>query len=213
MNIDYKVPFYSNTPDDTHCLQAGIRSVLKYFEPQEEFTWEELDQATAKVKGLWTWPMAGLIWLHKRGYDIRNVEEFDYGRFIKEGKLYINEKYGEEVANAQEKNSDIPQEQRFSKEFIKLIKYENREATLEEILHYLKEGYLVGVNVNYRSLRNRTGYAGHFVLIKGVKGEKLILHDPGLPPIENMEVSLKQFDKGWAYPSHHERNLMAFKKP
>ena len=50
------VPFYTNTSDDTHCYQAGLKMILKYFIPDKDFSWEELDKFTAKVEDLWTWP-------------------------------------------------------------------------------------------------------------------------------------------------------------
>lgn len=212
MGIDYKVPFYANTPDDTHCFQAGLKSILKYFVSDRDFTWEELDKATAKGKDLWTWPMAGLIWMKSQGFDIQNIEIFDYQKFINIGQAYLVEKYGADVAAAQARNSDVDQEIGYAKKFVSLIKTQEREATLDDIIDYLKKGYLVGVNVNARTLNGEPGYVGHFVLVKGVKDGNLIIHDPGSPPLENRVISFEQFDKGWAYPTVEERNLMAFKK-
>lgn len=65
MTINLEIPFFSNTPDNTHCYQAAIKMLAKYFWPQENYTWDELDKITVKVKGFWTWPMAGILWLPK----------------------------------------------------------------------------------------------------------------------------------------------------
>lgn len=42
-----KVPFYPNTPDQTHCVQAGIKIVLKSFLPDRDFSMEELEKLTS----------------------------------------------------------------------------------------------------------------------------------------------------------------------
>jgi hypothetical protein len=212
MDINYDVPFYPNTEDNTHCFQAGLKSVLKYFIPEKDFSWDELDKATAKVEGLWTWPMAGLIWMKEQGFEVKNIEDFDYDKLIQRGKDYLAEKYGADIAEVQVKNSDLPQELEIAKKFITAIDTDNRAATIDDILQLLQDGYLVCANVNYRSLHDKPGYVGHFIVIKGVKGNNFILHDSGLPAIENMVVSSDQFDKGWAYPTPKERNIMAFRK-
>jgi hypothetical protein len=156
--------------------------------------------------------MAGLLWMKEQGFDVKNIEVFDYRKFVDNPKAYLAEKYGPDVAATQIRNSNIDQEISFAKKFIESINTENREATIDDILDYLRLGYLVGANVNYKTLNNQPGYVGHFVVVKGAKDGNLIIHDPGLPPIENRTISFTQFEKGWAYPTKSESNLMAFKK-
>lgn len=56
----------------------------------------------------------------------------------------------------------------------------------------LKKGYIIGAEINSRILNKKPGFSLHYVLIqKGENGE-YILHDPGLPPIENRKVSKKE---------------------
>lgn len=49
------VPFFANTADDTHCVQTSFKIMLKFFLPNRDFGWEELDKlshkTTAKVLG------------------------------------------------------------------------------------------------------------------------------------------------------------------
>lgn len=59
--VNKNIPFYSNTSDDTHCLQACLKMLLKYFYPNEEYSWEELDKLTGKKEGMWTWTMDGFF--------------------------------------------------------------------------------------------------------------------------------------------------------
>src|SRR5215211_808857 len=185
MKIDKSIPFYANTSDNTHCFQAAVKMVVKYFWPEREYSWNELDTITAKVEGLWTWPMAGLLWLQTQGMEIRNVEIFDYEKFIKYGGSYLIDEFGEEMGKAQIKHSDIEQERRRAAEFIRLVTITKEIPTIELLRGFLKDDYVVICNINSHRLNDTAGYAGHSVVIKGFDENNFLLHDPGLLPLEN----------------------------
>jgi hypothetical protein len=206
-----EIPFYSNTPDNTHCFQACLKMVLKYFLPECEFSWEKLEKMTAKKENLWTWPTAAILNLKKLGFDVIKIGDFDYERFAKEGEKYLIEKYGKEVAKAQVEHSDIAQEKDLARKLIKEFKPIKRPASFDDINRLILEGYIVICNVNSRILNNKPGYAGHFIVITGIENKKIILHDPGLPPYSNRKVSKILFERAWAYPSENEKNLIALK--
>jgi len=210
--MELKVPFYSNTPDDTHCFQAALRMVLKYFLPEKEYSWEELDQLTAKRPGLWTWQLAGMIELERMGFTIVSIELFNYNQFIKEGDDYLYKFFGEEVGRAQIRHTDIQQERELAKEFVKKISTQNRMPTIDDIRDLLTKGFLVVCNINSRELNEKTGYAGHFVVITGYADDATLrINDPGLPPLEKRLVSNDAFEKAWAYPDGNAKNIMAFR--
>jgi len=205
------VPFYSNTPDDTHCFQAGTKMVAKYFWPQEDYSWEQLEKITAKIDGLWTWPTAGLLWLQSKGAEIKIVEMFDYPTFVEEGKEYLLSYYGSEVGSAQIQHSDIPHEVSLVKQALPKLQIEQRIPTFRDIRALLDEGFLVCCNVNSMALNGKLGYVGHFVVIFSYTDNSFTLHDPGLPAQESREVSFEQFEKAWAYPEEKAKGLMAMK--
>jgi hypothetical protein len=207
--IDYNVPFYGNTPDGTHCFQAALRMVLKYFSPERDFTWKELEIITAKPEGKWTWPIAAALWLEDNGFEVKFIETFDYDDFSKRGAEYLLETHGKEVTDAQVAKSDIEQEMRLAKELAGKVSEEKRIATADDIRTLLSEGFLIIANVNSRVLRGKEGYSGHAVVVKGFNEDGFIIHEPGLPPIENMQVDLALFEKAWAYPSEEAKNILA----
>ncbi len=209
MPINYPVPFFSNTPDDTHCFQAAMKMVYEYFKPDEKLSFAEWDKISAKVEGLYTWQMAGLLWMAKDFY-VTDIETFDYKRFIEEGGSYLHELLGDEVAENQIKNSDIEQEKRYAREFLDRIRIDRRAPAINDITVLLDKINLVVCNVNARVMNNKEGYAGHFVVVKGYDEEHLIVHDPGLPAYENRKVPYELFMKAWAYPNKNALNLMAF---
>ncbi len=211
MTIDYKVPFYSNTPDNTHCFQAALRMVLKYFLPQEEFSWEELENISGKKEGLWTWPTAAMMWMKNRGFDVQDIEMFDYDEFIKDGEKYLRKLYGEEAGNEQIAHSDLSQEIEYAKQFLQLDAVTKEIPTVETLRELLKKKYLLTCLINSQTLDHKKGYVGHFVIVKGFSESDFILHDPGLPPMENRKVSAKEFEKAWAFPNEQAKNVMAFR--
>lgn len=206
------VPFFANTEDNTRCFQASLRMVLAYFFPGRDFSWNELDRISKKAKGLWTWPLAALLWLTENGFEVKNIEVFDYPAFVKRGGKYLVETFGEEMGKAQIEHSDIEQERKISKDFVKQVRTEQRLPMLRDIQKLLQEGFLVVCNVNARVLNQKPGYAGHFVVITTLDGKQITLHDPGLPPVKNRKVTSARFEKAWAYPDKQAKNVMAFRR-
>lgn len=207
-----KVPFYSNTPDDTHCFQAALKMVIEYFMLTNVISFEDLDKFTGKKEGLWTWPLRGVINLSQMGFNIVDVDYFSLESFIENPKGYLLKRYGQEVGEAQIKHSDLDAVVGDCEEYLKLNLHQERIPDLIEIKKLVDEGYLVICNVNARALHNKEGYSGHFVVIFDYDDDNFLLHDPGLPPIESLKVNFEQFKKGWEYPDEKSRNLLAIKK-
>ena len=211
MTLHQDIPFFENTPDNTHCFQAAFKMVLKYFLPEEDFSFEELDKITAKKEGLWTWPLAGVVWMQERGFEVKSIDRFNLHKFIEKGGQYIIDEYGSEVGEAQIKNSDIEQERRLAKQFLDLVETEVRIPQKEDILSLMERGYVVTINLNAKVLNNKEGYSGHSVVITGLDAEKIFLHDPGVPGVANRGISYDTFEKAWAYPHKEAKNILAFK--
>jgi hypothetical protein len=207
--INYDVPFYANTPDNTHCFQATFKMVVKYYMPKVDFTWQQLDKVTAKQKDLWTWPMTGLNWLTKQGFDVLSIEDFDYAAFIAALKGYLIEKNGTDVAKEQVSHSNIPAEVMNAKQFLKTADIHNRLPTMEEMTMLLHDSYLLIANVNSKALNDRSGYTGHFIVVIGVDKDGFIVHDPGLPAQAGRHIQFEHFQKAWAYPNVRAKNLVA----
>ena len=63
-----KIPFYKNTKDSLHCFQACLRSVLKFYFPKKDYSFEYLDRITVHKKGKGTWVSAALLFLAKKWF-------------------------------------------------------------------------------------------------------------------------------------------------
>lgn len=208
--MNKKIPFFRN-PGKTHCFQACMKMLAKYYWPNKNYSWEELDCLSGKTKGLWTWIMAGSLWLINQGLEVRDIEIFDYNRFIEEKEKYLIFFYGEEAGKKQIKYSNLKQEIVYAKKFIEKNLIEKRIPNKEDIIKLLKNNYLIVCSVNQQILNNKRGYIGHFVLITGFDDKGYILHDPGLPAFENRKVNYQTFEKAWAYPDSNIKNILAFR--
>jgi hypothetical protein len=186
--------------------------VLKHYWPNKEYSWEELERITAKVEGLWTWPTAGMLWLQDNGFEVHDVEAFDYTTFVEKGENYLIELFGKAVAREQISHSDINQEIEYAKQIVKKGLCESRIPNLTELKKQLDEKYLLICNVNSRALNHKDGYAGHFVLLTGYTDFGFIMHDPGPPGVKNREVKFADFEYAWAYPNENAQNYIAIKR-
>lgn len=207
----YNVPFYGNI-DDTHCFQAVIKMVAAYFWPEEKYTWEDLDQITGKVPGLWTWPTLGCLWLQEKRIEVIVEGLFDYPAFIEKGGQYLMEFAGTEAGREQISHSVLPLEISRATQAIDQLTIHTVLPSCKSIKEYLEKGYLVICNVNACRLNQKRGYVGHFVLIVGFDGDDLILHDPGKPPLPFRRVNVSDFKLAWGDPEARMRNLVAIRK-
>ncbi len=211
--INYNVPFYPNAEDGTHCFQAVLKMILKFWFTEENYSISELDFITNKIQGKWTWSMAGMIWLKKvKGLDVRNIRLFNYEKFAVSGSEYLEQFYGKETAIIQIRNSDIEQEMQYAKIFSREINSETRIPEFKEILELLSLGYLVICSVNSKILNNKVGFTGHFILVIGFTGTSIIAHDPGFPSFKSREIDLDLFNRAWSSPSSDTRSIIAIRK-
>ncbi len=209
---DLHVPFYANTEDNTHCFQAALRMILKFFQPEKDYSWEKLECITAKVQGQWTWPIAAMIWLSQNGFEVIDIELFDYNKFSLNGKEYLQEMFGLEVAETQDKHSTIEQERKLSVDLLEYVDVQMRIPDFDDLKKLIDEGHLLICNINSATLDRVDGYLPHSVVVWGYEDERLYLHNPGLPPAENQYVSMEEFERAWAYPGDSAKNILAVRR-
>lgn len=202
--VIYNVPFYPNTKDDTHCVQACFKSILKYF-LNKNFSFKELDKLTKKAKGKGTWFFPMYLELSKIGFDVREIYEFDYVKYLSEGKNYLYKNFPKVKVEWYLKNSNLLDVKDYIRSALKVIKHENRKASLTDFERLFSDGYLVVSDINYFALQRKPGYASHAVVIYGFDRDNFYLHDPGLPPRKSLKVRKKLFQKAGG------DNLSAFK--
>jgi len=205
------VPFYSNTEDGLHCLQASIKIILKYFLPDKTFNWQELDKYTGFLPNGGTWATSSLLWLNNLGFEVKEISTFEIQRFLKSPNQYLIERYGKTIGEYGVKNSDMKfeqlQYQKLSDKDVQIC----RVPELSDIKQLLDDQYLLIAYVNSQTLNNNQGFAGHYVLIFDSTPKGFYIHDPGPPPTKNRFVSHSKFIKAWTFESENNKLLYAYK--
>jgi hypothetical protein len=207
-----QIPFYENASDGKHCTQASMRMVLKHFEPEYEFTWDQIDEMTAYLKDKGSWASATLITMKKRGYDVVEISTFNSVEFIRECGDYLLARYGKEAGKYAIENSDLSAEQSRYLELNDLNLHIDRIPHLDDIKLMLQKGYLVCCTINARRLNNEAGFAGHYIVVYSATDDGLYINDPGPTAIQERFVTNENFEYAWSIPTEETKLLYAFRK-
>lgn len=184
--------------------------ILKYYLPNQEFSWEELERLSAKEPGRATWPQQMLVHLKEKGFDILVLDDFNEHEFIKNGANYLKAKFGEEIGTWQATHSDLTKTKILCENFLAAeVKKELRIPSLDDVKYLLDSDYLLTCVVNSKRLNNQEGYQGHSVVIYNIDDSTVIIHDPGLPAVEAQQIPRQGFFNAW---SDHGQNLIAVKR-
>ena len=207
------IPFYKNLKSDKHCFQACLKMILKFCFPRKNYSFSFLDKISKHRRGKWTWQGASLLYLASIGFEVVNIENLNYKLFAKEGEKYLRHIWDQLTFNIQKRFSDLNSEQKIAKLLVasSSVKLLNKQASVKDVRHYFKRGYLVMVSVNPFALLRRAGYASHSVLVKDINTQYITFHDPGLPPLKNRKISLRLFEKAMTPPLKNDTNVMAVK--
>lgn len=203
------VPFVPNTSDGVHCVPAVFRMINKYYF-NEDLNWEEIDKIMKVIPGKGTWTFPGLTALSKKGLRITHIEPLDYEKLQKKGPEYLRKMFGKDTADYYINKSNISLVLKYVPDYLKSVNQINRESSIEEIIKYLKDGFLVTVEINSRILNNKEGLSLHYILLYDFDGKYITLHDPGLPPIEGRKITPEDLDKAFNYPGSN-KTITAFK--
>lgn len=204
-------PFYSNLPDNAHCLQACAAMAIEATTGKKlDFT--ALDELSGQSPGFYSWPLRLVISLLDMGLEAKYIDIFNLNDFIQDPRDKLINFYGERIGTIQFEKSDIP---RVREDAIALIKkyphaLEYRTPDLTDLQSLLAQGYLLICNVNSRKLAGKEGYSGHFVLVYGCTPETVTLHNPGGAPGQpRLECSAETFLNAWSEGGDHYRSILA----
>lgn len=206
------VPFVANP--DNRCVPATTGMILAYFMPEKKYTMEELDELCGYVEGRGTWQAQSLLALHKLGFQVHEIEDFDHEAFANDPVKYLSSILDKEALDYQLKHSDLKLEAARIKEYMDLgLPLERRPATNDDIRRFIDDGWLVRLEVNDRPLAGRTGYNGHSIIVVGYDDNEVTIHNPdginGNNP--NQKASWELLNQAWK-EFGGSFSLYAFKK-
>ncbi len=208
------IPFYANTKDNLHCVQAALKSVLKFFMPSRNYSFRYLDAVTNHQKGKYTWDTAMLLFLAKLGFTVVSISSFDYRKFAKNKEKYLQSLWTDEIYQDQKKYSDFTHEQQLAGDLVrsKQVKIVHRSARLSDMKLLQRSGHILLISLNVCALDTRKGYSPHMVVITKIGKNSVCFHDPGNPAVRNRKASIKKFLRAAGYPNDASVDLIAIKK-
>lgn len=174
------VPFYPNHEDGNHCMVAVYRSLFEHF-LEKPMNWEEMEDFVGYKNGQAAWTLGPLVKMAHLGFDIHMIEPFDYRKYARKGEAYLGEAFGHEKAEWLLAHSNVADIAPQIPSFLRSIRWDNRQANLQDIDDMLTVGRLVFVTLNAQILQGESGYSEHAVLVIGREGGNYIVHDPGPP--------------------------------
>ncbi len=192
-----KIPFYPNHKDGMYCVLAVYRSLYDYFF-DEKLSFKQLEKKSRAEKNKGVWHLLLDSDLASRGVDIVNIETIDYQKLFEEKGEYLKKLYDHQTAEYYLTQTNITKLFDVIPQYLKSVHHITKLATIDDIDSLLSKGYIIGAEVNSRILNNKPGFSLHYVLIQKGDQNSYIMHDPGLPPIENRKVSREDIEKSLA---------------
>jgi len=206
--------FVPNEEDNLHCFQSCFKMVYDYFF-NTDIPMSTVEKMTNFMPGKPTWPYAGMLSLANAGLTVLSIEAFDVHKFIEHPEKTIKDHVDdEEIAQFIINESILEKERKFAFQCIQHsnIIFDKKIPGIEDIKFLLEKDWIVIVNVNYYALLDEDKYYGHFVIVEDINSSKVLLQNPGLPPIQNQTVSIRKFINAWQYPNENLSNVLAINR-
>lgn len=202
MQIDF--PFVKSRGFE--CGQACAAMMIKFFQSDFEPDFDEMNKIIHHKKGMYTFPPQLGILLNQYGVqshvyssdDIRTMEE-DPDQF----KRWFGNDYEHEL-----KYLDFPTIDWMVGEARKHHLFTVKTTEFDELLARFRKGEIVGFPIDWNTVNGKGGpYAGHFIIITGLEGDDLLVHDPDVGPYQHHPLSTIR--KAWEHPAIADDFLVA----
>ena len=170
------------------------------------------EEETGYVEGKLTWPYTMMFSMSKHGLYVKSHEITDIEEFIEDPVASLRRQIDDEDAlQYQIENSDLELEV----DRARLCRNDPRinfvvgVPTFEDIATILDRGGEVICLVNGAVLINSTAYRPHFVIVRAVEDQHLVIDDPGPPAKPGWRISRSTFREAWTDPSPTVANYLA----
>ncbi len=183
--------------------------IIKYFYPDFIPNFDKINSQIKHKEGKYTFPpqLAILIDLYgvkTKCYSSEDIKKFDedFDQF----KRWFGKNYEHELKYISQESFDW-----MVSEFRKKNLFEVKETRFEDLLALFNKGYLVSIPIDWNTLNGKKGpYEGHFILIAGIDGNSILIHDPDVG--SNIKYSLNKIKEAWSHPSIAQDYIVAYKK-
>lgn len=186
--------FYKND-DNNHCLQCCLLMVHNSVLENPNLSFNEIDELTEYDGNLWTWSIAGAMFLSKKFKGVKIINDsFDYRMFAAEGKKYLEKEWTTQFLESQEKHASInfEKERRLAAKFIESGGITEHLKCDENFLSELLKNNFLIAHLDQGDLYGEHNDRSHYVLLHDSVDDRFLMHDPGLPEKINFRIEKKK---------------------
>ncbi|MBW2995235.1 hypothetical protein KY312_02695 [Candidatus Woesearchaeota archaeon] len=193
---ELEIPFYMQS-DLGNCMQTQVKMALKYYYPEKDFSFEELDKLSGRTPGKWTWTSQLMPILIDNNLDAYYYSTTPYNEIKQGGEEFILDYYGEEDGKV------IVEQTNFEALYSSIDKLNNRffqeKLDFSEIEKEFKKGHVIILMVDKNILFGWQGpYAGHGIIITSINKTHATVHDSS--GTSNLLTTKEQLIKAWNAP-------------
>lgn len=202
------VPFIKQ--GNNECGQTCVAMMIKYFKPDFEPKLDEFNKIIHHRSGKATFPPQNAILLNHFGIKAMSFSS-DSISLLSEDPNQFKKWFKKDYKHAM-KTIDLSSFEWMVKEFRKKKLFKRRETRFERLVELFWKGYLVCIPVNWNILvgNGKSEYDGHFVIMSGIEGEDILVHDPDLGPFQ--KYNFKFLKKAWDVPPVADDYFVAYGK-
>ncbi|MBW2966791.1 hypothetical protein KY342_06840 [Candidatus Woesearchaeota archaeon] len=193
-----EIPFYRQSSSG-NCMQTQVKMALKYYYPEKDFSFEELDKLSGRTPGKWTWTSQLLPVLIDNNLDAYYYSTTPYNEIKQRGEEFILEYYGQRDGQVMIDHTN------FESLYSSIDKLNNNKKFFQEKLDFseieneFKKGHIIILIIDKNVLFNRQGsYAGHGITITSINQTHISIHDSS--GTQNLLTTKEQLIKAWNAP-------------
>lgn len=175
METKRKIPFIKSRGFE--CGQTCAAMMIKYYCPDFEPDFNEFNKIIRHQENKYTFPLQNALLLDHYGINTKCYSSDDY-RTTQEDPDIFKRWFGEEY-DQQIKFIDVESYNWMCRAARKKDLFEKKPTSFDDIIDFFQNGLLVSFVVDWHTLKNKKGnYQGHFVLLTGLEGDQVQIHDP-----------------------------------
>lgn len=171
------IPFVKN--QGNQCGQASVLMILKYFYPEKEITFKQINQIIRAKPNKYTFPLQNAIALDHFGLKAKAFSKEDCFTG-KKGIAQFKKWFGKDFDYLFNKWIDYPVYEWAIKTGKKKKLFEAKLSPFKEIERIFKKGHIIMIVIDWNILNKikNKPYEGHFVVITGIEKNHVYINDP-----------------------------------
>lgn len=180
------------------CGQACAAMMVKYYHSDFIPDFDEINRIIHHLPGKYTFPPQLAMLLDHYGVATHVYSSDDIRKSLEDPnqfKRWWGNDYEHEIKFLDLPSYDWMVESMRVKQLFTL-----KSTNFSKLLNHLDHGHLVGMPIDWQTIIGKNGpYQGHFVVISGIEGDNLLIHDPDIGPYQPHPISL--IEKAWHHPA------------